>query len=59
MITIENLEVAFDAERERDELVFASLFARYIARHEEQRTRNAESAARTDAERAVGGGEYA
>ena len=34
MITIEHLEVLFDAERERDEAVFAELFAAHMARHE-------------------------
>lgn len=39
MITIEHLEVLFDAERQRDEAVFARLFARHIADHENERER--------------------
>jgi hypothetical protein len=39
MITIEHLEVLFDAERQRDEAVFAQLFARHIADHESERER--------------------
>jgi hypothetical protein len=52
MITIEHLEVLFDAERQRDELVFAQLFARYIARHDEQRSRATEAEAQARRERA-------
>jgi hypothetical protein len=40
MITIEHLEVLFDAERQRDEVVFAQLFARHIAEHETERERS-------------------
>jgi hypothetical protein len=47
VITIEHLEVLFDAERQRDEAVFARLFARHIAEHEGQRER-----ARADEQRA-------
>lgn len=59
MITIEHLEVIFDAERQRDELVFAQLFERHIARHDERRGHDAEAEARACRERAVshdGGG---
>jgi hypothetical protein len=39
MITIEHLEVLFDAERQRDEVVFAQLFARHIEQHDAERER--------------------
>jgi hypothetical protein len=53
MITIEQLDVRFDAERGRDELVFAELFARHIARYDEQRRRDAEDEKRANRERAA------
>lgn len=56
MITIEHLEVLFDAERQRDELVFAQLFARHIARYDEQRTHAADAEARASSERSVSEG---
>ena len=39
MITIEHLEVLFDAVAERDEAVFARLFSRHIAEHDAERER--------------------
>jgi hypothetical protein len=56
VITIEQLEVRFDAERQRDELVFAALFARHIASHDEQRTRAADAEERARCERSVSEG---
>ena len=53
MITIEHLEVLFDAERQRDEVVFAELFARHVVRHDEQRAHAADVEARASRERAV------
>lgn len=53
MITIEHLEVLFDAERQRDEAVFAQLFARHIARHEDERERAAAADARAACERSI------
>jgi hypothetical protein len=53
MITIEHLEVMFDAERERDEARFAELFARHVASHEDVSRRSAEAEARACRERAV------
>lgn len=44
MITIEHLEILFEAERQRDQDVFARLFTQHMARHE-----NARAAAREDA----------
>jgi predicted alpha-1,6-mannanase (GH76 family) len=51
MITIEHLDVTFDAEQGSDEHVFAGLFARYIARHDEQRARDDETEQRARSER--------
>lgn len=56
MITIEHLEVLFDAERERDEAVFARLFARHIAEHDVQRDRARAADERARAERGLSGG---
>lgn len=53
MITIEHLEVLFEAERQRDEAVFAQLFARHIARHDSERKRVAETEARARSERSI------
>ena len=53
MITIEHLEVRFEAERQRDELVFARLFATHIARHHEQREHAADTETRAQRERAT------
>jgi hypothetical protein len=39
MITIENLQILFDADHERDEAVFAQLFALHIARHDAEKRR--------------------
>jgi hypothetical protein len=56
VIEIAHLEVMFEAERQRDEIVFAQLFARYIARHDDQRTHAAGVEARASAERSVSEG---
>jgi hypothetical protein len=53
MITIEHLEVLFDAERQRDEARFAELFRQHIACHDDQRARAAEAEARAQCERKV------
>jgi hypothetical protein len=53
MITIEHLEVSFDAERQRDEARFAELFARHTAAHDDQRRRSAEAEARAQRERSI------
>lgn len=37
MITIEHLEVLFEAERAKDEARFGELFAEHIARHDSKR----------------------
>ncbi|MEA2128467.1 MAG: hypothetical protein QOJ85_1358 [Solirubrobacteraceae bacterium] len=56
MITIEQLNVMFEAERQRDELVFAQLFARHIARYDAQRTSDADAEERARRERSVSEG---
>jgi hypothetical protein len=53
VITIDNLDVSFDAERQDDEAVFAQLFARHIARWEERRRGEAEGEARANRERSI------
>jgi hypothetical protein len=53
VITIEHLEVLFDAERERDEARFAELFARHMANHDARRDRDAEAESQARHERAV------
>jgi hypothetical protein len=53
MITIEHLEVMFDAERERDEARFAELFAHYMAGHDDRRQRATEAETRARRERSV------
>jgi hypothetical protein len=54
MITIESLQVLFDAERQRDEVRFAELFRQHIAYHDDRRERAADAEARAQCERAVG-----
>lgn len=53
VVTIEHLEVVFEAERQRDEARFAELFARHIAGHEAERRRAAEAEVRARRERSV------
>lgn len=53
MITIEHLEVLFDAEAARDEAVFARLFARYIATHANAQQRAQSSAGRLAADQSL------
>jgi DNA-binding GntR family transcriptional regulator len=53
MITIEHLEVLFDAERQRDEARFAELFARHMEGHDDELRRSAEGEARARRERSV------
>lgn len=54
MITIEHLEVLFDAERQRDEARFAELFRRHMSGHDDERDRAVDAEARAQCERAVG-----
>ncbi len=53
VITIERLEVLFDAERQRDEARFAELFARHMSSHDDERQRLAEAEAKARRERSV------
>lgn len=54
MITIEHLEVMFDAERQRDETRFAELFRAHMSCHDDARERAADAEARAEGERAIG-----
>jgi hypothetical protein len=54
MITIEHLQVLYDAQRQRDEARFAELFRQHIACHDDQRERAADAEAQAQRERAVG-----
>jgi hypothetical protein len=54
MITIEHLEVLFEAERERDEARFAELFRAHMSCHDGQRERAADAEARAQYERTIG-----
>jgi hypothetical protein len=53
MITIEELRILFDADHERDEVVFAQLFARHIARHEAERRQGQLDAAQAAEDRSL------
>ena len=54
MITIEHLEVLFEAERQRDEVRFAELFRQHMSCHDDRRERAADAEAQAQCERAVG-----
>ena len=54
MITIEHLEVLFEAERQRDEARFAELFRQHMASHDDRRERAADAEVRAQSDRAVG-----
>ncbi|TML05132.1 MAG: hypothetical protein E6G41_10610 [Actinobacteria bacterium] len=54
MITIEHLQVLFDAERQRDEVRFAELFWQHISCHDEQRDRAAAAEGHAECERSAG-----
>jgi DNA-binding GntR family transcriptional regulator len=53
VITIEHLEVLYDAIAERDEAVFARLFDRHIAEHDAQRDRTEADDRQARAERSL------
>lgn len=53
MITIEHLEVHFDADRQRDEARFAELFARHTDVQASRRRRDADAEARASHERSI------
>ncbi|MGO4362942.1 hypothetical protein [Terrabacter sp. RAF57] len=56
MITIEHLQILFDAERERDEAVFARLFAQHTARLDAVRRGADEDAQQAASDRSLGSG---
>lgn len=53
MITIEHLQILFDAERQRDEAVFARLFLEHTARQDAARRSQAEDAAQAADDRSL------
>jgi hypothetical protein len=53
MITIDHLEVLFDAEEQRDEAVFARLFARHMDEWEQQRARERAAGERARQDRSL------
>jgi hypothetical protein len=53
MITIEHLQILFDAEREADEAVFARLFRQHAAQLEATRRSEQEDAAQSADDRSL------
>jgi hypothetical protein len=53
MITIEYLEVLFEAERDKDDLRFAELFAEHIERHGQERRQQKSIMAQAEADRSL------
>ena len=53
MITIELLEVMFEAEREQDEVRFAELFSAHIASYEQRQRRQQQQAVQSDEDRSL------
>jgi hypothetical protein len=53
MITIDNLQILFDADHQRDEVVFAHLFAMHIARHDADKRRGHMDAAQAADDRSL------
>ena len=53
MITIEHLQILFDAEREADEAVFGRLFARHAAKQESARRSEQQHAAEAAEDRSL------
>ncbi len=53
MITIDNLQILFDADHQRDEVVFALLFERHMARHERDRRHAHDDAAQAADDRSL------
>jgi hypothetical protein len=56
MITIEHLEVFFEAERQRDESVFARLFVQHMSRYEAARWSASEDDTQAADDRSLDGG---
>jgi hypothetical protein len=53
MITIEYLEVLFEAERDKDEARFAKLFAEHMERHEQGRREHRAIVKQAEADRSL------
>jgi hypothetical protein len=53
MITIEHLEVLFEAERAKDDVRFAELFAEHIERHDKERRQQKSITAQAEADRSL------
>jgi hypothetical protein len=53
MITIELLQVMFEAEREQDEARFGALFAAHLERHEARRHERHRQTSQTDEDRSL------
>jgi hypothetical protein len=56
MITIEHLEILFEAERQRDEAVFARLFVQHMAGYEGARAATREDNLQAARDRSLDGG---
>ena len=54
MITINHLEFLFDAEQQRDEVVFARLFEQHIDAWERRHRQDKHSAEQAEMERSIG-----
>jgi len=57
MITIEHLEVLFEAERDKDEARFGELFAAHMARHDSRRREQKSIESQGEADRSLDCGE--
>jgi|tagenome__1003787_1003787.scaffolds.fasta_scaffold19414766_2 hypothetical protein len=53
MITIEYLEVLFEAERDKDEIRFAQLFDAHMERHEQGRREHRAVLKQAEADRSI------
>jgi hypothetical protein len=53
MITIERLEVLFEAERNKDDVRFGELFAEHLRRHEQERRHQKSIMAQAEADRSL------
>ncbi len=56
MITIQHLEILFEAAEARDAEVFERLFAQHIARYEQARARAGDQQAQRNRERSITSG---
>jgi hypothetical protein len=53
MITIEHLEVLFEAERDKDDVRFAELFAEHMERHDHDRREHRALVKQAEADRSI------